>query len=120
MTAERIATQQDDVDEEDEGADADAELPATRPVKPQRPPGVVGQEQEKKEGQVKGNAVDVLQDQGKGALTPIALAGFADGTGRWIGPEGLVVSAAVVVAGEPKARRRPQDEERRRKWKPSG
>ena len=44
----------------------------------------------------------------------IALARLADGAGGRIGPERLVVRAAVVVAGEPEAAGHPQDQQRRR------
>src|SRR3970282_1916296 len=64
--------------------------------------------------------MDVLQDQRKRALTPVALAGLAD-RARWrIRPEGLVVGSSVVIAGQAEAGGRPQSEDRRRPRKPPG
>src|SRR5439155_15949824 len=58
--------------------------------------------------------MDVLQDQRKRLLAPIALARLADGAGRGIRPERLIVRAAVVVARQPKAAGENQDEKGRR------
>ena len=54
-------------------------------------------------------AVDVLEDQRERALAAVALARLADGAGRRIGPERLVVGAAVVIAGEAEAAGRPAE-----------
>ena len=58
--------------------------------------------------------MDVLQDQRERVLAAIRLARLADRARRRIGPERLVVGAAVVVAGEAEAARRPEDQQRRR------
>src|SRR2546425_12859798 len=39
---------------------------------------------------------------------------------RWIGPEGLVIGAAVVVTGEPESPRRPENQQRRREPQQAG
>ena len=59
--------------------------------------------------------MDVLEDERKRLLAEVLLARLADGAGRRIGPERLVVGAAIVVAGEAEAARRPEDQERGRK-----
>ena len=51
--------------------------------------------------------MDVLEDERKGGLAAVRLARLADGAGRRIGPERLVIGAAVVVAGEPETGREP-------------
>ena len=63
--------------------------------------------------------MDVLHEEGKGILAAIRLTRFADRAGRRIGPERLVVSPAVIVAGQPKTARRPEDQQRGRKRKPT-
>src|ERR1700676_1119570 len=56
--------------------------------------------------------MDVLDDQGEGALAEIFLARLTDGAGRRVRPEGFVVCAAIVVAGDPESAGRPEDEHR--------
>ena len=106
---------------EHERADADAERDrARRRVgEPERLPDVVrehDQEAEREEQQV---AMDVLQDQRERVLAPVALARLADRAGWRIGPERLVVGAAVVIAGESEERRDRQDEQSRREREPA-
>src|SRR5713226_4578184 len=104
VATERVATQQRDVDSEHDGAHAHAELHAAHAIRePQRFPHVVRQKYQKEQRQVEEVAMDVLHDQREGPLATIMLAWFAHGAGRWIGPESLVVRAAVVVASEPEA-----------------
>ena len=62
--------------------------------------------------------MDVLQDERKRVLAPVARARLAHRARRRIRPERLVVGAAVVVAGQPEKRRDRQDEQRRRKRQP--
>ena len=75
----------------------------------------ISENAEREEQQV---AVDVLQDERKRVLAAVARARLADGAGRRIGPERLVVGAAVVVAGQPEERRDRQDQQRRRERQP--
>ena len=56
----------------------------------------------------------VLEDQREAALAEIAFARLADGAGGRVGPEGFVVCAAVVVAGEAEEAGYPENEERGR------
>ena len=50
----------------------------------------------------------------------IARQRLADAARRGIGPDRLVVCGAVVVAGQPEANRRPENEKGRRERKPAG
>ncbi len=45
-------------------------------------------------------------------------ARFADGAVEWVGPERLVIGAAIIITGETKTGRRPQNQKRRRKRQP--
>ncbi len=60
----------------------------------------------------------VLQDQRKGVLPQVSAARLANGARRWIGPERLVVGAAIVVARDAEEARKRKDEERRGKRQP--
>ncbi len=121
VAAQGVAAQQDHVDGEDQSADADPEsgLPGGRILEPHGLPGVVGEDHDEDEGEVQEVAVHVLQDQRERALAAVALARLAHRAGRRVGPERLVVGAAVVVAGQAEAARRPQDQERGRPRQPA-
>ena len=77
---------------------------------PHRLPGVERENDDEDEREVQGVAVDVLDDEREPALAEILLARLTDRAARRVGPERLVVGAAVVVAGEPEAQREDQDE----------
>jgi hypothetical protein len=62
----------------------------------------------------------VLEDERKRILAAVRVSRLSHGTVGRIGPERLVVRAPVVVAGEPEAGRRPEDEERRREREKPG
>src|SRR4029078_10143454 len=112
MAAERVAGEQDDVRRQDERPDANSEmLHSGAVIEPQRLPHIVREEEEEQQRHVQEVAVNVLQDQRKRSLTEVALAGFADRAVRRIGPERLVVGAAIVVAGESKQSRKREDDE---------
>ena len=53
-------------------------------------------------------------------FAPIVFTRFADGAGGRIGPESFVISAAIIIAGQPESAGRPQDEESRGPWEPGG
>jgi hypothetical protein len=55
--------------------------------------------------------MDVLEDEREVALAEVAVARFADGAADGIEPEGFVIGAAVVVAGEAEKAWNPEDEE---------
>ena len=113
---ERVAAQQHHVDRQHQGADAEAEGrdPGRLVGEPQGVPHVVGEENREEQRHVEKITVDVVQNQREGILAPVAVARLAHRAGHRVGPERLVVGAAVVVAGEAKAERRPQDQKGRR------
>ena len=116
MTPERVTGQEHDVDEQHDGADADAELlhAGGRVVEPHRQPHVVRQQEEKHDRRVHGIAVDVLEDQRERILAQVALARLTNRARRRIRPERFVVGATIVVTGEAEHTRERQDQQRRR------
>ena len=106
MAAERVAAEQHHVHQQHQRADADAEAV----VEPQRLPHVVRQKHHEQQREIQEVAMDVLQDQREVALAPVVLARLADGAVGRIGPEGFVVGAAIVIAGEAEAAGKRQDE----------
>src|SRR5579863_10113341 len=114
MTAERVSAEQNDVGEQNQSPNPDPEMS----VEPAGVPDVVGKDHEEDQGQIEEIAVDVLQDQRKRALAAILLARLTYRAGRRVSPEGLVVRAAVVVTGDAKASRRPQDQDGGREDQP--
>ena len=95
MTADRIAAEQNDVDREDNCANADAE--SVR--EPERFPHVVAEDENENEREIEEVAVHILQDQRERTLAPVGLARLAHGAGRRIGPERFVIRAAIIVTG---------------------
>src|SRR5450756_1732128 len=122
MAPQRVAAQQDDVDDEDDRPQADSEiLSACVPVEePHRLVRVPGQDDEKDQRHVEEVAVNVLNHEGEKPLAPIARAGLAHGAARRVGPEALVVRSPIVVAGEAKTGGKGEDQESRRKWNERG
>lgn len=116
VAAEDIAADEDDVDGEDDGADADAEVA----VEPEGLPDVIDQERPDDVGEAEEVAVEVLGDEWKGFFAEVGFTGFADGAGDGVHPEGFVVCAAVVVTGEAEEAGDPEDEEGRREGKEAG
>ena len=51
----------------------------------------------------------VLHDQWERTLAPVALARLTYSAGRRIGPERFVVSATIIITGEPEATRCPKN-----------
>src|SRR5438105_13910107 len=63
-------------------------------------------------------AMNVLHNERKGTFGKIGLAWLPDGA-RWgVRQECLIVSAAVIVTGEPESARRPENQQRGRKQEP--
>src|SRR5687768_15954664 len=104
MTPQRVAAEQKDVEGEHEGADADAELPsASRRIdEPERLVHVVQEDAEKNQRDVEEIPVDVLKHEGERLLAPVGLPRLPDAARGRVRPKGLVVGAAVVVAGKSK------------------
>ena len=94
--------------------------PGRRIDEPHRFPDIVREHEDEKEREIEEIAMHILHDEREGALAEIGAARLADGAGRRIGPESFVVGAAVIITGEPKTARRPEDEEGRRKEEPGG
>src|SRR5438105_11421291 len=97
MAAECIAAQQNRVSGQDQSSDADAKSI----FKPHSLPGVVSQKHDENQCEIEEVAMYVLKDKRKGSLAEIFLAWLAHRAGWGIGPERLVVCAAIVVAGYP-------------------
>ncbi len=83
--------------------------------------GVVPEEAEKNNREIKKVAMNVLQDKWKRSFATIVFAngGFANGAGRRIEKKGAVVGFAVVVAGGAKAERRAENEDGGRELPPT-
>ena len=64
--------------------------------------------------------MEILEDQRQSALPRVSLSRLADGARGRVGPERLIVSAAVVIAGEAKEARDPKNEKRGRERKETG
>src|SRR5262245_65168254 len=117
MTAERVTTQEHDIQSQHEGADANTKpLASTAWLdKPHGFPDVVRQKTEQHDSQIKKVAMNILEDEGKGMLAQILLSGFDHSTGRGVSPERFVISASIVVASQAEQSRRPEDEKGWRK-----
>src|SRR4030081_3835282 len=81
---------------------------------PEALPRVAREDDEEEQREIEEVPVHVLEDQRQLLLTAIAVARLTDGTAGGIGPERLVVRAAVVVASEAKAGGKWQDQQCRR------
>ena len=121
MAAERIPAEQDDVEEHHQSPDADAEMNVLRYriLEPERLVNIGGEQDDEEKRDVHEVAMDVLQDEGEPTLAPVALARLADRAGGRISPERFVVGPAVVIAGEAKPARRPEDQQGGRKDQPA-
>src|SRR5262249_11677611 len=69
--------------------------------------------EDKDDGEVEEVTVQILDEQRELRFAPVGLARLAYGARRWIGPEGFVICAAIVIAGESESARSPQNEHRR-------
>src|SRR5579871_254175 len=116
VTPEYVHRDQHDVHRQNDGADADAETvrePARLPLVPnQKTPDDVGEPQKV--------AMKILKHQREPTLAQILVARLAHRAGRRVRPERLVVSAPVVITGEPETARDPKDQERGRKRQETG
>src|SRR5687767_6242975 len=112
VAAEGETAEQHDVECEHESADADPEgsLAGRGVEEPKRLPDIDREKNDKEEREVEKIAVHVLHDQREGTLAEIRFSRFAHGAGRRIGPERLVIGAAIVITGEPQSARRPENE----------
>jgi cytosine/adenosine deaminase-related metal-dependent hydrolase len=69
MAAQGVTTEQRDIREQDESANADAEVT----IEPAGLPDVMREQQKKNQREIQKVAVDILEDQREGALAPIGL-----------------------------------------------
>src|SRR5438445_13439343 len=122
VTTKGVSAKQINIHREHDCTDADAERSfSTRRIdKPKRLPHVVSQNKDKKKCNVQKVAVNVLYDEWERTFAEISFARLAHCARRRVCPKGFVISAAVVIAGEPKSARRPQNQKRRRKQQPCG
>ena len=120
MAAEQIAAEKHDVGRKKKRADADAERCRSRRRidPPQALPHIHRQDEQHGDREKHHVAMDVLQDERKRILAPVARARLAHRAGRRVGPERFVIGAAIVVARDSKKRRDRQDQQCRRKWHP--
>src|SRR5206468_3824660 len=103
---------------------SDPELHSARAVvEPERAPDVVRENEQEDHRDIEKVAVHVLEDQRKIPLAQIALSRLTHGAVERIGPERLVVRAAIVVARESEQSRKRQDDQRGRErqesWPPA-
>src|SRR5262245_224529 len=110
MASERVSAEEHDVRGKHDSSDADPErLAARRRIRePHSLPNVVREEDEKEKRDVQEIAMDVLDDQREVPLAEICLARLANCARRRIEPEGFVIRAAIVVAGESEQSRPPE------------
>src|SRR5581483_10008379 len=116
VAAEYIAAEQNYVNSEHQTADANAE--AVR--EPVRFPGIPDQKAPNDVREPKEVTVQILHNQRKRALAQISFARLADRAGRRIGPECLVVRAAIVIAGQAKEAGNPKNKQRGRERQETG
>src|SRR5437016_10718873 len=105
MTAESVTAKKDDVDRENDCADANAE-PA---IEPDRFPNVVEQDQNKNQREIKKVTMNVLHDERERSLAPVCRSWFANGAARRIRPKRFVVRAAIVITRHPESARGPKN-----------
>ncbi len=115
MASQGVAPQQNHVDDEHEAPHADAEVP----VEPKTSPRVGSEDDEEGQSDVKEITMKILQGQREGVLAAEALARLTHRAGGRVRPEGFVIGAAVVIAGQAKTTGRPKDQNRRRKGEPA-
>src|SRR5215216_4532630 len=117
MAAECVSAEEYYVSGQQQCSNADAKMFCSSGIgEPHRLPCIVRKKDQKEDREIKKIAMHVLDYQRKRSLAAISLSRLAHRTARRIGPERLVVSAPVVVAGETKSCRKRQDYERRREW----
>src|SRR5438552_9445359 len=114
MTAERITSEQNNVDCQHYRADANSKSV----WKPKRFPNVMGEGQKKKQGKIEKITMHILHDERERPFAPIAPARLAYRACGQIGPERLIVRPAIVITGQPESSRRPKNNQRGRKDEP--
>src|ERR1043166_2483702 len=123
VAGERVQRQQHDVDQQDQRAHADAEVPmryvAVIPKK-EGANGVIPEEAKEDHGGVKKIAMDILQDEGETGLAAIiAMRRLSHGAGRRVEKECAIVGLSVVIAGRTETERKNQNQQCRREGPPT-
>src|ERR1035437_1280045 len=119
MTAESIQREENRVQRQHNRSHADAEMFRAGQVgEPYSFPRVMRKQDDEQERQIKKVAVDVLDDERERAFAKKRFARFANGAVDRVGPERLVICAAIIITGETKSGRNPQNQKRRRKRRP--
>src|SRR5882762_1564747 len=115
MTGKRVERKEKDIKSEDERADADAEVA----IEEEGVNGVVPEEADKENREVKEITMDILEDEGKSGFAAIVAAyRFTDRAGRGIEEKGAIERLAVVVARGAKAEGAGKDQNRGRERPP--
>jgi hypothetical protein len=83
-------------------------------LEPEGLPNVVAENDQEKESKIEEVSMDILDNERKGIFPPVMFSRFAYGAGRRIGPKGLVVGTPIIITGETKPPRGPEDEQGRR------
>ena len=110
VAREQVKTQQNNVGEQHQRAQANAEVA----VPPEGDNCIFPQETQEDHGKIKEIAVEILQDEWELRLAAVFMARLAHGTGRWIKEEGPVIRFPVVIARHAETQRKRQDQQRRR------
>src|SRR5262249_16386943 len=115
VATEGVRGEQEHVDGEYDRPDADAEVAsAVGAGPPQRPGDGLAENAGEKDRDVQKVAMHVVQNEREGALAEVLRARLTDGARRRVGPERLVIGAAIVIAGEAKTGGERQNQHRRR------
>ena len=84
---------------------------------PHRLERVVGEQDDEDDCDIHEVTMHILDDQREGTFAEKGFARFTDGAVDRVSPECFVISAAIIITGETKSARRPQNQERGRKRK---
>src|SRR5271154_871639 len=119
MAAESVAREKNHIQREHDRSDADAKMfRAVRGREPHSFPRVMRKKNDEQNGNVGEIAMDVLQDQREIFFAEIFFTRLADGARNRVSPKSLVIRAAIIIAGEAKSARSPQNKKGRRKHQP--
>src|ERR1700733_5690315 len=112
MAAQRISSQQANIQRQYKRshADAEADLAGCRIGEPERMPDIGRQKEKEDDCQVHEIAVDVLQNERERIFAPIRFSRLADRAIWRISPERFVICPAIVIAGKAESARRPEDQ----------
>src|SRR5581483_6637467 len=81
-------------------------------------PCIAREDENENYGQIHEVAVDILDDEREIFFAEITFARLADGAIRGVGPKCFVIGATIIIAGETKSARSPQNKKRAGKNQP--